>query len=117
MAGANQQVITDVSRWGQPFWLPPGGWDNGLTDDSWAEIAEVTSDLAADLILFRLRDAGVPGYAAHVHRRPSGRGRSHKGADQRVRIWAGCHAYGRGESALLSYLPNLVRQLGPEVLA
>lgn len=112
MAGANQQVFTDASRRGQPFWLPPGGWSNGLTDDSWAEIAEVSSDLVADLILFRLRDAGVPGYAAH-HRGVDQRGRTR----QSVRIWVGCHAYGRAESTLLAYLPNLVRRLGPQVLA
>lgn len=119
MAGSAQHVIRDFDGWRRAYWLPPGGWGNGLESDSWAAMADVSTDLAATLILFELRRAGVPGYAAALHRRFASARRDtrrHTGA-QRVRIWVGCDAYGRAESTLLRILPELNQQFGGRVLA
>lgn len=95
-AGAHQ-VLRDLTTRGTPFWLPPGGWDNGLWSASWAAILDAPTEQAASLLLLELKDACVPAYAARLRHVP----------DTAARIWVGCDAYGRAESTLLRILPNL----------
>jgi hypothetical protein len=93
-AGAHYS-IRDLTSRGIPFWLPPGGVDNGLWSASWAAILDAPDEHSAALLLVELKDAGVPAYAAALHRPVTD-----------VRIWVGCDAYGRAETALLHILPN-----------
>lgn len=118
MAGsAHHHVIHDLGDRGTAFWLPPGGWGSGLTDQSWVQLAEVTSDLAANVILLEFGEAVVPGYAARL--RPPRRTNVRRGYRdvQRIRIWVGCSAYGRGETTLIDLLPRLNARLGGHVIA
>lgn len=116
MTASTTWTVRDVSRFGRAYWLPANGWGNGLEDESWAALVDVTREDAADLILRRLRHAGVPAYAAGVTRSggPTHRAR---GDRHRFRIWVGSGSYGRGETTLLQLLPGLARRFGGEVLA
>jgi len=115
MAGSSHHVVHDLTRFGRPFWLPPGGWGNGLEDTAWAAVVDVNGEHAASVILMRLREAHVPGYAAGL--RPALRTRRGSRPSARpVRIWVGAASYGRGQSAVLEMLPDLVGRFGPGVL-
>jgi hypothetical protein len=117
MAGAAHHVITDFAVRGRAFWLPPGGWGNGLDCESWVAIIDVRGELPATLLLLELRDARVPGYAA-VLRSPRAVGDGRLRSDRlRVRVWVGGDAYGRGEATILRAVPGLMRQFGPTLLA
>lgn len=117
MAGAEQYVVTEFERRGKPFWLPPGGWDNGLGAAAWAAILDLTSEPAADMVLLELRAAGIPAYAAQVG--PPGASSAWRLANrgQRVRIWVGSRSYGKAEIELARILPTLISRMGPRVLA
>lgn len=92
------------------------GWGNGLDDDAWAAIVDVTSEDAARVILRRLQHAGVPAYTSGVTRfgTPSHRPKADR---HRYRIWVGSGSYGRAETMLLQIVPELSRLLGANVLA
>lgn len=117
MAGSTHRLIHDLGDRGTAFWLPPGGWGNGLPDESWTQLVDLTSEVAGNLILLEFLEAGVPGYAARV--KPPGRANVRPGYRdaQRVRIWVGCSAYGRAETTLMHFMPALVRRLGDNVIA
>ena len=51
---------------GRLWWLPAGGYGNGLDDAAWAPVLEVSERIVPD-VLGALADAGVPGYAAPAH--------------------------------------------------
>jgi hypothetical protein len=94
-------------QFGRLWWLPAGGYSNGLDDDSWAPVLEV-SDQAVPRVLSVLRDAGVPAYAALA--RPAGdRLRDRSGRPAGHRLWVGASAYGRAEATLLAAMPSVVR--------
>lgn len=113
MAGSAHRVVSDRSAFGHAYWLPPGGWGNGLDDDGWVALADVASEYVASLLLAVLRDARVPAYAASL--RPPLRARRRNGR-RPVRIWVGAGAYGRAQTTLLSALPEVVRRYGSEAL-
>jgi hypothetical protein len=50
-------------RRGRLWWLPADGYGNGLDDDAWAPVLEI-SEQVVPALLDVLRQAGVPGYAA-----------------------------------------------------
>ncbi len=54
------------ARPGRLWWLPAGGYGNGLDDAAWAPVLELSGQVVAD-VLRALADAGVPGYAAPAH--------------------------------------------------
>ena len=117
MAGSMHYVVTDSAARGRPFWLPPGGWGNGIDSDMWIAILDVRGELPATLLLLELRDAKVPGHAG-VFRPPYLRATARPEAEsRRVRIWVGAEAYGRGESTILRAMPALLRQFGPTLLS
>jgi hypothetical protein len=64
--------LEDVASCGIPYWLPPGGRDNGVWADMWVLIAELESDDASE-VLGLLADADVGGYAA-IPGRDTGQG-------------------------------------------
>lgn len=117
MTGSAHHVIHHLGDRGPAFWLPPAGWGNRLRDDSWAPLVDVSSEVAANLILLAFLEAGVPGYAARV--KPPGRASVRLGYREvhRVRIWVGCSAYGRAETTLMHLVPTLVKRLGDHVIA
>ena len=116
MAGSEQHVVNAFEKRGKPFWLPPGGWDNGLAAAAWAAILDVTSEPAADLILLELRGAGVPGYAAPVAPPGAAGAWRLRHGGQRVRIWVGSRWFGQAEITIARAVPTLTRRMGPRVL-
>lgn len=115
MAGSSHRAVHDLSGYGRPFWLAPGGWGNGLDDASWVAVVDVGGDHAASLLLMALRDRLVPGYAARL-RPPLGTSGRSRLRDAPVRVWVGAGSYGKGQSVILEVLPDLVARLGPGVL-
>ena len=52
-----------TGRRGRLWWLPSGGYGNGLDDDTWAPVLEVSEQVVTPLLRV-LGEAGVPAYAA-----------------------------------------------------
>ena len=97
----------EPARPGRLWWLPPGGYGNGLDDAAWAPVLELSGHVVPD-VLRALADAGVPGYAARAH--PPGyrlRDRSRPGT---WRLWVGASGHGRAEEVLVAVMPRLVRE-------
>jgi hypothetical protein len=97
--------VAQPQRFGTLWWLPSGGISNGIGDDAWAPILDVSADLVTPL-LTALREAGVPGYAAAVARRNAPA--SHVAAQPRCRLWVGSSAHGRAEETLMKALARLI---------
>jgi len=95
---------TVPQRFGRLWWLPPGGLGNGIDDDAWAPILDVSADIVAPL-LAALRTAGVPAYAAGAAPAPARASRAARPPGRR--LWVGTSAYGRAEETLLAVLPSL----------
>jgi hypothetical protein len=97
----------DARKLGRLYWLPPGGQGNGLDDDAWALLVEVTGEMVQP-VLTALRDARVPGYAAAAGPGQSRRARrpGRKPAPL-YRVWVGTSAYGRAQDTLIALLPSL----------
>jgi hypothetical protein len=108
MAGAQHDLQHRETRRDRAFWRAPGGWDNGLDDDAWVAVLDVVNSYVATILLFNLRDDGVPAYAATVHtpraRRPV------------VRLWVGASRYGAAQTSLMRLLPNMITRLGPDIV-
>ena len=116
MSVAADHTIVEVNHEALPFWLP-GGRDNGLPDQAWVPIIDVNSEVAADVILLELKDAGVPGYTARVRQpRKHDLRRGHTDAT-RMRIWVGCSAYGRAEGTITRILRRLAQGSGRQIVS
>jgi len=104
MPASISRPVAQPRRFGTLWWLPSGGIGNGLGDDAWAPILDISADLVAPL-LAALREAGVPGYAAAGtrHRTP----RRHGSNEPGYRLWVGSSAHGRAEETLISALGAL----------
>lgn len=100
MPASISRPVAQPRRFGMLWWLPSGGISNGIDDDAWAPILDVTADLVEPLLAV-LREAGVPGYAA---RRP--------GAGPGFRLWVGSSAHGRAEEALMKRLSRHGQRAG-----
>jgi hypothetical protein len=97
-----------LSRFGKLWWLPAGGYGNGLDDQAWAPALQVSEQIVPQL-LEALRDATVPAYAARMRpaqRRRRGRGRQ----PESYQLYVGTSAYGRAESALAAMMPRLAHE-------
>jgi hypothetical protein len=103
-SGASHRHLSGVGNRGRAFWLPYGGWDNGLSDEMWVPIGEVIGEDTATLLLAQFRDAAVPAYAARL--RPRFRP-ARGGGPPHVGIWVGAASYGTAETLLLEILPGL----------
>jgi hypothetical protein len=95
MAASVPRPVAQPQRFGRLWWLPSGGIGNGIDDDAWAPILDVTGGLVAPL-LAALHEAGVPGYAARC-----------RGAEPGCRLWVGSSAHGRAEETLIKVLGQL----------
>lgn len=96
---------TDASRL---WWLPAGGYGNGLDDASWAPVLEISESIVPD-VLRELADARVPGYAAPAYP-PSYRLRDRSQRWETYRLWVGASAHGRAEAVLVAAMPRLARE-------
>ena len=90
------------------WWLPPGGYGNGLDDAAWAPVLEISELIVPDM-LSALADAGVPGYAATAHP-PGYRLRQRSRQPETWRLWVGASAHGRAEAVLVAVMPRLARE-------
>jgi|SRR5271169_2032824 hypothetical protein len=100
--------IGRTGRLGRLWWLPAGGQGNGLDDDAWVPILEV-SEHVVPTVLEVLGEVGVPAYAAPARsalRRLKDRTRHPEG----YRLWVGASAYGEAETALVIVMPYLVQE-------
>ncbi len=93
---------------GRLWWLPAGGHGNGLDDDAWAPVLEVSEQIVPEL-LSALRVAGVPAYAAPA-RPAGGQLRDRARRPQGYQLWVGASAYGNAEAALVAVMPSLARE-------
>jgi hypothetical protein len=96
------------ARPGRLWWLPPGGYGNGLDDSAWAPVLEISEQIVPD-VLRALADAGVPGYAAPAHP-PGYRLRDRSRRPETWRLWVGASAHGRAEDVLVAVMPGLTRE-------
>ena len=90
--------LEDVASCQIPYWLPPGGRDNGVWADMWVLIAELESDDASE-VLGLLADADVGGYAAI----PGGT-RARARGPVRHRLWVDAMQYGLAEDVLIRFM-------------
>lgn len=108
MTSAASKPLKYAGQAGRLWWLPAGGRGNGLDDDSWAPVLEV-SDEVVPQVLGVLRDAGVPAYAAPA--RPAAvRLKDRSARPMGYQLWVGASAYARAETALVTAMPSLVRE-------
>ena len=105
MAGAvHRPLLSDGAR-NRLWWLPEGGYDNGLDDDAWAPVLEVEPRVLMPLLNL-LRAADVPAYAAPADT-VAHRLRRRDPAVTLYRLWVGSSAYGKAEAALIVIMPLL----------
>ncbi len=108
MTASVSRPAEQTGRWGRLWWLPAGGYGNGLDDDAWVPVLEV-SERVVPTVLGVLCEAGVPAYAAPARsgvsrlkdrtRRPAG-----------YQLWVGASTYGRAELTLVRVMPYLARE-------
>jgi hypothetical protein len=89
-----------------PYWLPPGGRDNGVWADTWELIADLEST-EVTTVLDLLAAAEIGGYAAI----PGGRRARARGPVPHT-LWVDAMQYGLAEDVLISYMRS-VRRLTP----
>jgi hypothetical protein len=109
MSASVVRSVEELGRFGRLCWLPAGGRGNGLDDDAWAPVLEISA-AAVPSVLAALGSASVPAYAApcgSAGPRCSGRA----GEPATCRLWVGTSAYGRAEAVLLAIMPHLAREL------
>lgn len=93
---------------GRLWWLPAGGYGNGLDDAAWAPVLEISEQVVPD-VLRALAGAGVPGYAAPAYP-PGYRLRDRSRQPEAYRLWVGASAHGRAEEVLVTVMPRLARE-------
>ena len=108
MAGAQHEMFNRQSQYDRAFWYSPGGWDNGLDDDMWVSVLDVADSLIATIMLFDLRQHGVPAYAATL-------GGAHKSGSL-IRVWVGASRFGTAQSNLMRLMPELIARFGPGIV-
>jgi hypothetical protein len=105
MSASVSRPAEQTGRRGRLWWLPSGGYGNGLDDDTWAPVLEVSENVVPALLRV-LGEAGVPAYAAPARSgasRLSDRSRRPDG----YRLWVGASFYGQAESILVGVMPGL----------
>jgi hypothetical protein len=93
---------------GRLWWLPSCGYGNGLDDDAWAPVLEV-SERVVPALLRVLGEAGVPAYAAPA-RPAASRLRDRSRQPEAYQLWVGASVYGRTETILVAVMPYLNRE-------
>jgi hypothetical protein len=94
--------LEDIAACDIPYWLPPGGTDNGVWADAWGLIADIDSaDVATVLDLLAAADVG--GYAAV----PGGRRARARGPVPHS-LWVDAMQYGLAEDVLIMFMRSRV---------
>jgi len=97
--------LEDVAACEIPYWLPPGGFDNGVWADTWELIADLDSgDVATVLALLAMADVGA--YAAI----PGGR-RARARDPVPYTLWVDAMQYGLAEDMMIRFMQR--RQVCP----
>jgi hypothetical protein len=107
MTASVSRPAVQLSRFERLWWLPAGGYGNGLDDRAWAPALQISEQIVPQ-VLDALRDAGVPAYAARV-RAPLRRSQDRVRQPDSYQLWVGASAYSRAEAALLAVMPRLAR--------
>jgi hypothetical protein len=108
MAASVSRPAEQTGRRGRLWWLPTGGYGNGLDDDAWVPILEV-SEQVVPAVLGVLSEADVPAYAAPARSRAS-RLKDRARRPEGYQLWVGASAYGRAEMTLLRVMSYLTRE-------
>jgi hypothetical protein len=108
MVASVSRPATQTGRRGRLWWLPPGGYGNGLDDDAWAPVLEV-SEQVVPAVLRALGEVGVPAYAAPA-RSGANRLKRRTSRPEGYQLWVGASVYGRAESTLVKVMPDLKRE-------
>jgi hypothetical protein len=90
--------LEDVASCQIPYWLAPGGRDNGVWADMWVPIADLESG-DASAVLVVLANADVGGYIA-----VPGGVRARARGPVRHRLWVDAMQYGRAEDVLIRFM-------------
>ncbi len=104
MGFSEERPLADTNSRNRLWWLPAGGFDNGIDSDAWAPILEIDARMTTP-VLNALREAGVPGYACPT--RPATH-RPTPGVPLTDRLWVGSHHYSRAEDTLRHVIPTLL---------
>lgn len=97
-----------IGQRGRLWWLPTGGYGNGLDDEAWAPVLEI-SEKAMPTVLSALGEAGVPAYAAPA-RSGASRLKDRTRRPEGYQLWVGASAYARAEMTLIRVMPYLARE-------
>jgi len=108
MSASVSRPAEQTGRRGRLWWLPAGGHGNGLDDDTWAPVLEVSEQVVARLLRV-LGEGGVPAYAAPA-RSGAIRLRDRTGGPDGYQLWVGASAYGQAEMILVRVMPYLTRE-------
>jgi hypothetical protein len=108
MTAPVSRPVAHAGRFGRLWWLPAGGHGNGLDDESWAPVLEVSRQIVPTL-LGVLRQAGVPAYVAPADSTRT-RLREAKGRPESYQLWVGASAYCEAETVLMTVMPYLARE-------
>jgi hypothetical protein len=108
MTASVSRPAVQPGRLGRLWWLPAGGHGNGLDDNAWAPVLEVSQQIVL-VLLGALREAGVPAYAAPA-RSVTARLRDRARQPESYQLWVGASAYGEAEAALVAVMPYLTRE-------
>jgi hypothetical protein len=96
--------LEDVAACEIPYWLPPGGLDNGVWADTWELIADLDSgDVATVLGLLARADVGA--YAAI----PGGR-RARPRGPVPYTLWVDAMQYGMAEDVMIRFMMARARR-------
>ena len=108
MTASVSRPAEQTGRWGRLWWLQAGGYGNGLDDDAWVPVLEV-SERVVPAVLGVLGEVGVPAYAAPARSgAPRLKDRTRRSAG--YQLWVGASAYGRAELTLVRVMPYLARE-------
>jgi hypothetical protein len=99
--------LEDIAACDIPYWLPPGGTDNGVWADTWGLIADIDSADVA-MVLDLLAAADVGGYAAV----PGGRRARARGPVPHS-LWVDAMQYGLAEDVLIMFMRSRVSSTLP----
>jgi hypothetical protein len=99
---------------GRLRWLPPGGYRNGLDDEAWALVMEV-SERVVPTVLCALAEVGVAAYATPASSDDS-RPKHHAGRPEPYELWVGASASGRAEITLTRLMPYLTHDAARNTL-
>ena len=100
--------LEDIASCEIPYWLPPGGRDNGVWADTWELIADLDSHDAAT-VLDLLAEADIAGYVAV----PGGRRARAKGPIL-LTLWVDAMQYGRAEDVLIAFMVGRAIRSAPD---